>query len=191
MKFEDMKKIWDEQKQQHLYVIDEKLLHENILAKKRGASRFINRMEWLAIFANLFAGGVIITANMYSHPGAVYVNFTGIVMIAAAVYFFIRRLIRIKNDNQFDRTMLGDLEHAIRNASYRAQLSFILLMYWIIFGILFVIVFIQEGKSLLQISLAIVFCIVVWFLGRWEHRSWHLANKKRLEAMRKKLIESV
>lgn len=190
MKFEDMKKIWDEQNQTHLYVIDEKLLQDNIQLKKKGASRFINKMEWFAILVNLLVGCVMLSMN-FIQQGDIYANLIGIVMVIAAGYVYSRRLQRLKNENQFNRTMLGDLEHAISNATYRARLSYSLLMYWIVFASLFILNIIHEEKSLLQILLAVAFCVVVWFLGRWEHRKWHLASKKRLEAMKEKLMESV
>ena len=191
MKFEDMKKIWDEQNQTHLYVIDEKLLQENIKAKKSGAIRFINKMEWFIIIANSCAAGVILIANLLNYPGDIFAYLMAIALLGSVGYAINRRMHRLKNENRFDRTLLGDLEHAISNATYRARLSSWLLMYWIVFAILFVLNFINEGKSLMIILLAVAFCIIVYFLGRWEHRSWHLANKKRLEAMKAKLTESV
>jgi hypothetical protein len=191
MKFEDMKKIWDEQSQQHLYVIDENALQKSIQIKKNGASRFINKMEWFMILANLVAGGMIITMNFIKHPGDYYANLLGIAMIGAAIYVYLRRLQRLRNENRFNRTMLGDLEHAISNATYRARLSYTMLMYFVMVTLLIILNAIHEEKSLAQILLLTAFCVIIWLLGRWEHRSWHLANKKRLEAMREKLIESV
>ena len=191
MKFEDMKKIWDEQNQTHLYVIDEKLLQQSIQTKKSGASRFINKMEWFIIMANSLAAAAILIANFLNYPGHIYAYLMSITLLGSVVYTIYRRSHRLKNENRFDRTLLGDLEHAISNATYRAQLSSWLLTYWVVFGILFVLNFINEGKSLWVVLLALAFCILVFFLGRWEHRSWHLPIKKRLEAMKEKLLESV
>lgn len=191
MKFEDMKKIWDEQNQTHLYVIDEKVLHESILAKKRKSSHFVNKMEWMMIGVNLLSGGVIVSLNFIKHSGDIYVNALGVLMIAAAVFVYLRRLNRLKNENRFDRSMLGDLDHAINNATYRAQLSFGMLIYFVFVSILVMGNAIYEEKSALKVVLIAAFLITVWFLGRWEHRAWHVAHKKRLEAMKEKLLESV
>ncbi len=191
MNIEDMKKIWNEQDQQHQYVIDEQLLQENIQRKKRKGSRFVNKMEWAMIFSNLLAGGSIIGMNMIRHNTHPYVSALGAVMLAAAVYVLIIRQKRLKNENRFDRTMLGDLDHAINNANYRARLSYSMLIYWILFSLLMLGTAILEGWSVMQVTGIAVFCIVVGLLGRWEHKSWHVANKKRLEALKSKLMEAV
>lgn len=191
MNIEDMKKIWNEQDQQHQYVIDEQLLQENIQRKKRKGSRFVNKMEWAMIFSNLLAGGSIIGMNMIRHNTHPYISALGAVMLAAAVYVLIIRQKRLKNENRFDRTMLGDLDHAINNANYRARLSYSMLIYWILFSLLLLGTAILEGWSVMQVTGIAVFCIVVGLLGRWEHKSWHVANKKRLEALKSKLMEAV
>ncbi|HCM75934.1 MAG TPA: hypothetical protein DIS90_06105, partial [Cytophagales bacterium] len=183
--------IWNEQDQQHQYVIDEQLLQENIQRKKRKGSRFVNKMEWAMIFSNLLAGGSIIGMNMIRHNTHPYVSALGAVMLAAAVYVLIIRQKRLKNENRFDRTMLGDLDHAINNANYRARLSYSMLIYWILFSLLMLGTAILEGWSVMQVTGIAVFCIVVGLLGRWEHKSWHVANKKRLEALKSKLMEAV
>lgn len=191
MKFEEMKKIWNEQNQAHMYVIDEKMLQDNIQAKKRVASRFINKMEWFIIIANSCTALTLGIANYFKSQNSLLTYLMAIALLCSVAYVIYRRQHRLKNENLFDRTLLGDLEHAISNATYRARLSSWLLMYWIVFGILFVSNFIVAEESLLVILLATAFSIIIWFLGRWEHRSWHLANKRRLEAMKEKLMESV
>lgn len=191
MKFEDMKKIWNEQDQKHQYVIDEKVLHESIQAKKRKSSRFVNKMEWILIGTNSFSGGVLIVMNFIKHVDGYYTNALGVLMLATAVFIYFRRSHRLKNENRFDRSMLGDLDHAINNATYRAQLSYGMLIYFVLVAILVMGNAIYEETSALKIALIAAFLIVVWFLGRWEHRSWHLAHKKRLELMKVKLMESV
>ncbi|MFZ1809379.1 MAG: hypothetical protein WAU36_19255 [Cyclobacteriaceae bacterium] len=190
MKFEDMKKIWDKQDQQHKYVIDEKKLHESIQQKKRKSSRFVSKVEWILIFANGIAGGTIVAMNFIEKRGDIYANALGLVMLAAGIYIYTRRLHRLKHENRFDRTMLGDLDHAISNATYRARLSYGMLIYFLVVAALTLGNAIHEDKSWLKIGLIVVFFVITWFLGRWEYKAWHLANKKRLMAMRDKLMET-
>ena len=129
--------------------------------------------------------------NFVSHVGDVYSNILGCFLLLSASFIYTRRLKRLKNENRFDRSILGDLEHAISNATYRANLSYLMLLLFIPVSLLMIANAINEDKSLATIFFIVVFVTVTWFLGRWEHRSWHLANKKRLEAMKKKLVESV
>ncbi|MEQ9413515.1 MAG: hypothetical protein RIF39_06775 [Cyclobacteriaceae bacterium] len=191
MKFEDMKKIWDEQDQQHKYVVDEKKLHETIQMRKRKGSRYVSKMEWMLIFANVLAGGVIIVMNFIKTSGDIYANGLGVLMLAAGIYIYTKRNHRLKNENRFDRTMLGDLDHAISNANYRARLSYGMLIYFIFVAILSIGNAMEEEKSLEKIGLIVVFFVITWFLGRWEHKAWHVANKKRLISMRDKLVEPI
>lgn len=191
MKFEDMKKIWNEQNQQHNYVIDEQQLHKNISEKKKRASKFIGQMEWLGMAANVIGGGAILISSFVKGKGDIFTIPLGVMMLAFACYIFISRHKRLKGEDRFDRTLLGDLDHAISNVTYRTQLSYYMLLYFIPVGLLLIANAIQEGLPLIKVFLIVMFVIVSLFLGRWEHRSWHLAQKKRLEAMREKLVEPV
>jgi len=189
MKFEEMKKIWDEQNKQHLFVIDEDRLRQSIEEKKGKSSRLVNRMEVMAILANGITGSVLLSMNFIKHVGSVLDNLLALLMIVVAIYILTRRSYRLKHENKFDRTMLGDLEHAISNATYQAQLSYGMLLYIIPVGILVLLNAMSEGQSPVVLFLIALFFVVVSLLGRWEHRSWHVARKKRLEAMREKLME--
>jgi hypothetical protein len=48
---------------------------------------------------------------------------------------------------------------------------------------------VAEDKSPTTLFLIAVLFAITIYLSRWEHRSWHVARKKRLEGMRAKLIE--
>lgn len=191
MKFEEMKKIWNDQKQDHSYVIDEAQLRNTIDKKKRKTSRLVSKMETFGIMANVSAGGFVLISNFVEQKGYVLANIMGMLMLATAGYIYFMRTKRLKSENQFDRTMLGDLEHAINNATYQMRLSFSMLLVFIPIGLLVIGNVIEAGKSPVIIFLIVAFMVVVLFLGRWEHRSWHVARKKRLEAMRDKLLEKV
>lgn len=191
MKFEEMKKIWNDQNQEHLYVIDEAQLRNTIDEKKRKTSRLVSKMEMFGIMANVSAGGFVLISNFVEQKGYVLANMIGILMLATAGYIYFMRTKRLKSENQFDRTMLGDLEHAINNATYQTRLSFSMLLVFIPIALLVIGNVVEAGKSPFIIFIIVAFMVVVLFLGRWEHRSWHVARKKRLEAMRDKLLEKV
>ncbi|MBX2912916.1 MAG: hypothetical protein M9954_06545 [Cyclobacteriaceae bacterium] len=190
MNFDDMKKIWNEESQQVQFVIDERLLGENIKQKKHKGSRMVSKMEWAIILSNLLTGGAIIAKNFAKPPMGIFAIAMGVLMVGTAVYVFVKRHHRLKCENKFDRTMLGDLDHAIRNANYRARLSASMLAYFVLVSLLMLGNAISTGKTIWQLAAIAVFCIAVLFLGRWEHRSWHLANKRRLEELRSHLTEA-
>jgi hypothetical protein len=188
MKFEEMKKVWDAQNEKHLYVVDEERLHKDILEKKDKTSKLVNKMEWLAILANLLAGSTILVKNILDTM-IIYSLVLGVLMLGMALAVFIKRLHRLKHENIFDRTVLGDLNHAIANASYQARLSYSMLLFFIPVAILVLASAFNKGKPPWVLFIIAAFFMIVMFLGRWEHRSWHVARKKRLEAMREKLME--
>lgn len=191
MRFEEMKKIWNDQDQQHAYVIDEEKLYEKIQLKKDKASRLISKVEWVLIGSNVMAGGSILVMNSTDYIGNVYANGIGLLMLAAGIYIYTRRLHRLKHENRFDRTMLGDLDHAISNATYRARLSYGMLIYFVFIALLVIGNAFYVEKSLWKLMLIAGFFAIALFLGKWEYKSWHLADKQRLKAMREKLVEQV
>jgi len=63
MEFDEMKKIWDAQNNQPLYVIDEKALHSRIQSKMNTLLRFTSISEWMLILINLGTGGILLGFN--------------------------------------------------------------------------------------------------------------------------------
>jgi uncharacterized membrane protein YobD (UPF0266 family) len=189
MRFEEMKKIWDDQNKEHVFAIDEKQLHQNIEEKKRKSSALVSKIEIMLIVVNSLASSTIIGLNVVQRKGNIFENAMALLMLATAIYIIFRRAHRLKNENRFDRTMLGDLDHAISNATYQAQLSYGMLINCVIMGILLFFNAVAEDKSPTTLFLIAVLFAITIYLSRWEHRSWHVARKKRLEGMRAKLNE--
>ncbi len=188
MKFEDMKKIWDEQREEHVYVINEQQLHENIKARKQGASRMVNKIELFLLAVNGITGATLITLNYLDRSGDVlFGTLMGLFLLGVAVFILARRRKRLRHENRFDRTMLGDINHAIENATYQVRLSYAMLLTVVpVFAIAFLGAW-KEGKSPLVLGFIAIMFVLAFLLGRWEHRGLHVARKKRLEAIREKL----
>ena len=189
MKFEDMKKIWDEQAQEQVYAINQEKLHENIRSRKRNASRMVDRIELFLIGVNGIVGVGLFVLNLVERQkGLFYGLALGIVLIAMAVLIVIWRNRRLKDEKQFDRTMLGDLEHAISNATYQARLSHIMLSMVIpVFAFTILAAWLEQKPIEVLAVIALLF-VAATVLGRWEHRSIHVKRKKRLLAMRDMLV---
>lgn len=58
MEFDEIKKIWDAQNNQPLYVIDEKALHNRIQSKMKDVLLRANVNEWGVIIINLCTAGI-------------------------------------------------------------------------------------------------------------------------------------
>ena len=76
MLFEDMQKIWDTQKKQPMYTIDEKTLHNHIEKKAKRINRSAQALEWGLISINLFV--ILFLAIKMIKAGSV--NFNAVIL---------------------------------------------------------------------------------------------------------------
>lgn len=188
MKFEDMKKIWDEQNKAYLYAIDEEKLRQMITNKKKSGSRVVNKLEWTAMGSNLFAGSILIGVLFWDQFVLVDL-ILGIYMLSAAAYIYLRRVKRLRGEDNFERTMHGDLQHALANAKYQVNLSLMLLIYFIpVAGLVWFNLWSNDKPfwSLLAVG---GFFVIVLLASLVEHQKCHVARKRKVEAMLNKLKE--
>lgn len=119
MEFEEMKKIWDDQNQRPLYAIDEDALRRRIHAKSRKASWAANLNEIGLIAISIVVFIIIYFKNI--HLNNPYAYPPVIILLLTSVYIYFGRIKRKKKEQQFDRTMLGDLDHAIFNVEHEIK----------------------------------------------------------------------
>src|SRR4051812_825366 len=122
MEFEEMKKIWDTQTQSPLFVMNEQALHNRISAKKSQAGHITAFSETLAVLVNLVGGAVILIVNLLSKNISAWMNAMAGWMFVTALYVIVNRVKRMSAEQTFDRSIAGDLDHAIATASYQVRL---------------------------------------------------------------------
>jgi hypothetical protein len=186
MEFEEMKKIWDSQNNEPLYVINEKALHSRILSKKKTAYRITNFTEILVIVVYIVGGLWIVRINFMSLKPSVSLYTLAAWMILTSLIVWIGRIRRLRGDLQFNRTMQGDLLHAISVAGY--QVRFSQLMRWNILpiGILLLLGIWERGKSIWIAIGVLIFFVMVNYASGWEHNSYK-RRKRELEILQSKL----
>ena len=123
MEFEELKKIWDTQNNQPLYAINEKAMYNHILSKKKQAHHITNITELLIIFVNICSGCVVLGMNYFKQSSNIYLYILSAWMFGSALFMLVNRIQRIKGNNRFDRSMRGDLDHAISVATYQVRIS--------------------------------------------------------------------
>src|SRR5258705_6268685 len=123
MEFDEMKKIWDSQNNEPLYAINENALHTRILSKKRQARHITNISELLCIIAYFFSGCFILGMNFFRQDANIFMYILSAWMLISAGYVLVRRIRRINGDHRFDRSVRGDLAHAISVATYQVNSS--------------------------------------------------------------------
>jgi hypothetical protein len=186
MEFEEIKKIWDAQNNELLYAVNEKALHNHILSKKRQAYHITNVSELLWIITNSSAGCFIIGMNYFKQSWNIFICLLAIWMLGSALYLLISRIRRIKGSSRFDRSMKGDLKHAISMATY--QVRFSQLGRWSILPVVMLTLLgvWDSGKSVWIVVGIIIFFILTYFAAGWEHNIYK-ARKRELEILQNKL----
>jgi hypothetical protein len=189
MEFEELQKIWNTQNNQPLYVINEKALHNRIVAKKHQVIHIAGFTEWLLIVVNIAAGGFLVGSNFSSH-NYFFVYGLAAWMFGSALYVLIHRISRLKQQLRFDRSLSGDLQHALAAASYQLRIAH--LMRWNTLPVmLLVLLSIWEGGKSVWLSLVVsLFFILVFYASGWELKIYK-AKKRELEVLQKKLQEEV
>ena len=92
------------------------------------------------------------------------------------------------NENRFDRSTLGELQHALANATYHVRFNTGLLIFASLVVILTIASILDTENSLWILPLALVFFGVTGWGARWEHRCY-VRKKAELEQLMVKLQE--
>ena len=186
MEFDELKKIWDSQTHEPLWVINENALHKRIQAKKSQAHHITTISELLLIFVNMGMGGIVLGLTISKGSDNLFMYLMGGWMLATALYVLASRIRRLQGENTFDRSLLGELNHALSMATYQVSLS--RLMRWNIvpIGVLSLLGIGEGGKSVWLLVGLLVFFVLIYVASGWEHR-FYKGKKRELEALQKKL----
>lgn len=188
MEFEELKKIWDTQNNKPMYVIDESMMHQKVIKKKNSASFRMNMAEFIGIGANLFSASIIASALLYKGNDNVFSVGMMIAMYTAALVIGISRFRRKKNENRFDRSTMGELKHALANATYHVRFNTGLLIFA---GLVVVLTFaslFDTENSYWILPMVIAFFAIAGYGAKWEHRCY-VRKKRELENLMVKLKE--
>lgn len=185
MEFEELQKIWDTQNNEPLYAINEKALHNRILSKKKQGLHITNTSELLSIIVNAGAGCFIFGVNFFKHSGNIFMYLLSAWMIVCALYLLVSRLHRIKANQKFDRSISGDLNHAISVATYQVRLSQMMRWNLLPVGTLIVLGVWGSGKFWLAVGMVVLF-LLTHYASRWEHNIYK-RKKRELEILKSKV----
>jgi len=186
MEFDEMKKIWDSQNNEPIYGINEKALHNRILSKKKQAHHITNISELLWIVVNIGAGCLIFGMSFFKQSENIFMYLLSVWMVGSALYMLISRTRRIKSNNQFDRSMRGDLDQAISVATYQVRFSNLGRWNILPMGIL-IILGVWSGGNSIWLALGILISLILAnYAAGWEH-NFYKGRKRELEMLKNKL----
>lgn len=186
MKFDELQKIWDSQNNQPLYIINEKAMHNHIQSKMKQASHITNISELLIIILYIGVGSFILALNLFKESGNISMYLVAAWMLATALYVLVSRIRRIKENHRFDRSMHGDLHHAISVATYQVRLSQIMRWNMLPVVALTLLGIWEGGKSFWVAGFLLIFFALAYYASGWEHNIYK-ARKRALEILQTKL----
>lgn len=189
MEFDEMKKIWDSQNSEHLYVVNEDALHNRIRTKKKRSQQLVTLAEIVILVSLLVAGSMILLANIVRGEHIIFKYFAAIVFYLGAAYLWFKRSERKKGEGRFEHTMMGDLEHALSNSNHQVMLSgtFLYKVFPVISIGALVGEWVSSGFSWM-IPAIVAFFIVMYFASRWEH-GCYVSKLRELESLKAMLVE--
>lgn len=188
MEFEEIRKVWDEQKGETMYVINESALHKSVTRKKNAVSRKMNRLEIMITVINSMAGIylIILMRNKMNIWGCINVG----IMAATIAYIQYFRRKRKKAENTFDRSMVGELDHALSNANSMIRFNYLMIVGYIIPMCVIALTSMVVSEASWEKWLFILgMFLLSFFLVRWEQKACNIPRKKQLLALREKLTE--
>jgi hypothetical protein len=186
MEFDEIKKIWDAQNNQPLYVLDEKALHNRIQSKKKAVLAYANISEWGLIIIYLITSGVLLIFNSFAYHVNIFMYIEAAWMLATVVYVVAHRFRRISSSRRFDRSIHGDLDHAISIATYHVRLARI--MNWNLLPLGAIMIFLGwEAGKLLAISEVVLIAYAFAFYAGIKGNRGNIRRRRELQVLKEKL----
>lgn len=188
MEFEELTKIWDQQNNRNLFVINEEAMHNRIRAKLKAATKLNDINDFGLIAISVLTAGAV----LFVKENSMWNIFTAVALLLITVYIIVNRIQRKKRNKQFDLSMLGGLNHAIENVNFEVKRARTFVLWFLLpTAIPSVMNMINGNASLgkwLVIIGAYILAIFVTQLGLTKKL---LPKRKNLEALRNKLTEPI
>mgnify|MGYP007079438886 CR=1 FL=1 len=109
-------------------------------------------------------------------------------MYITAGYIIHRRNRRLKSQDNFEESMLGDLDNAIATADYQVNFSKTSRFYLLAVVLLSMTALLESGSPWWVIVLVAIFFALTYMGAKWEYRTFYASQKRDLKAMREKFV---
>lgn len=183
-----MQKIWDEQKGETMYAINETALHRSVTRKKKAASQRINKVEIALILINSLCSALLFFDALDDPHNWDFIG--SAMMMGTVLYIFYTRHKRKQAENNFDRTIVGELDHAIANTNSIIHFSRMMIFgYLIPFSVFYIGKVIALGDTPEKWLLIGGMYLLAFVLIQWERKKMHIPRKNHLLLLKKKLMD--
>lgn len=190
MEFDQLQKIWDAQNNQVLYTLNEEAMYNHILQKKRQGYHISHISEMALIGVNAATGVMILIMNATRTQTSIALYGLGAWMLGCAIYVLAGRIRRIRGERRFDRSMRGDLAHALSIATYQVHLSQSMRWNVLPIGLLLALGMWETGKPVWISIVSTAFLLLTYFASGWEH-NYYKNRRRNLETLQARLEEEV
>ncbi len=188
MEFDELQKIWDTQNNKPLYVINEQALHNRIVAKKHQVIHIAVVTEWILIIANFISGAFVLQQNYTGRHSLVFAYLLAVWLLGSAFYVLANRIRRMRKQKLFNRSLSGDLQHALATAVYQVRIAHIMRWNTLPIALLVLLGSWEGGQSVWFLVAVALFFVLVFIASGWEQNIYR--NKmKELQVLQNKLQE--
>ncbi len=181
-----MQQLWNSQNQRQPFAYDEAALHRRIQASKNKASHLANANE-LGYMAISLVGSIILLI-IGSHTFWSYATIA--VLLAIGVLIALTRRRRLKIVNQYDQTLLGNLDHTLYLMNYQIT-SARKMAWWYILPLavpsIMNMLSAAEPKPWWQWAAVLGSFVLGYLVVRLSISKRYLPQKRELEALKTKL----
>jgi len=186
MEFKDMQVIWNSEKQETLFAIDETALHAMIKRKGKSITRWMERLEWLFIAVN-FLVALFLLYYMIRNDYEAYRYAMPLMCFGYSIFMVVRKRGRNRQQSQmrFEETMLGEVDKAIWQLDYLLKLSYSMAVWYLIPIVVVSCIFMFfNPPPLWVVAMLLVVVPLSFFASHWELNRFYLPMKRELESLR-------
>ncbi len=188
MQFDELKKIWDTQTRQPMYVIEENTFNDLVMKKISRVKKEVDRFQKGIIIICLIVMSVL---SLLAWMNENWYQFITVVVAAMiAIYIYNDRRHRKRSQDRFGKTLMEDLDLAIQDADYMVKRGkYFTLWYLAPLAISMVVSLILESKSIWSWIVVLLSFTLAYFVSRWDVYKCQIPRKKALENMREALLK--
>ncbi len=191
MDFDDLQVIWDSQKEQPMYVIDQQAVMSMVKQRGVAVERLVNCFE-LCMMAIVLTVGLAVISEPLIFGDDYHQLLTANLWFGVFVYLWLSRRKRRRAEVDFDRSVVGMIDKAIAQIDYKIR-QLRTIGWWFIApvmtGMSIGFFFLWDSKPVWVWPLTVgAFALTYWLMRReiWVHL---IPQRKELESLRDKLID--
>jgi hypothetical protein len=187
MDFEEIRKIWETQDSKPLYVMNDAVLYRQVVDRQRKTKHITQVSELLLIIVNVGAAAFILGTTL---RGSMNISLTvlAVWLCLCGAWVLNARLRRVRGARNFDRSLQGEMNHALSIARYQIRLSRLGQWNALPTGALTLIALWESGKGGWWLAALVLLFTIAYVAAGWE-TNIYIERRNELEAFRKKFDE--